>query len=66
MSYTHDETFEIAGDIVHETDKAWLVNDGTKDVWLPKSQCEFTPSRGNVLHGVFDVPVWLAREKGLI
>lgn len=66
MSYSDSETIEIAGDIVRETEKAWLVNDGTKDVWLPKSQCEFTPSQRTHESGVFDVPLWLAKDKGLI
>lgn len=66
MSYTHDEMFEIAADVLHETDRAWKISDGTKEYWLPKSQCEFTPSSATREHGVFDVPVWLAKEKGLI
>lgn len=66
MSHIDSEKFEIAADLVHETERAWLVSDGTKEVWLPKSQCEFTPSRANPDHGVFDVPVWLAKEKGLL
>ena len=61
-----DETVEIAGDIVQETVLAWLVNEGTKEVWLPKSQCVFTPSKTGGTHGVFDVPVWLANKKELI
>lgn len=45
--------------LVHETDDAWLVDDGTGQVWLPKSRCEFD-GRSN-----FTVPLWLAEEKGL-
>ena len=66
MSYIDSEIVEIAADIVHETEAAWLIFDGTKEVWLPKSQCSFTPSRGDNLHGVFDVPIWLASKRGLI
>lgn len=66
MSYVDNETFEIAADVLHETDRAWKISDGTTECWLPKSQCSFTPSSATREHGVFDVPVWLAKEKGLI
>lgn len=40
--------------------KAWLVFDGTKEVWLPKSMVERNDD------GTFTMPEWLAKEKGLI
>ncbi len=44
----------------HETDSAWLVDDGDeKPVWIPKSQAEFD---GEIL----TLPEWLAMEKELI
>lgn len=43
-----------------ETDKAYLVNDGDKDVWLPKSQVEHSENK------VFTMPEWLAIEKELV
>lgn len=44
----------------HETEKAYLVFNGVKSVWLPKSQCE------NNYNGTFTMPKWLAVEKELI
>ena len=35
--------YEFVGLLVHETEKAILVNHGDEDsVWIPKSVCEFT------------------------
>jgi hypothetical protein len=43
-----------------ETPRAWLVNDGAREVWLPKSQCEHNDDN------TFTMPEWLAKSKGLI
>jgi hypothetical protein len=51
---------DIAVEVRHESPKAWLVFDGAREVWLPKSQCERNPDN------TFTMPYWLAREKGLI
>jgi len=51
---------DIAARVVRETDKAWLVNDGVREVWLPKSKAEKNSD------GTFTLPDWLASEKGLI
>ena len=48
----------------HETKAAWLVNDGDKDVWLPKSQCEIEMGKGTDC--IVTLPEWLAKEKELI
>jgi hypothetical protein len=37
-----------------------LINDATKDVWLPK---RFVEVDGD---GTFAIPAWLAEEKGLV
>ena len=55
--------------IVHqETDSAWLVIEGDKKTWLPKSLTQmetdfkgWTPKKGVVL-----IPEWLAIKKGLV
>ena len=31
---------DIAVEVRYETARAWLVYDGAKEHWLPKSQCE--------------------------
>ena len=54
------DLIEIAGDLRRETDKAFLIFDGDKEVWLPKSQVE---DNGD---GTFTLPEWLAMDKGLI
>ena len=51
---------DIAVEVRYETARAWLVYDGAKERWLPKSQCELNDD------GTFTLPFWLAKEKGLI
>jgi hypothetical protein len=51
---------DISAVIRHETPKAYLVFDGAKEVWLPKSMVEENDD------GTFTMPEWLAHEKGLI
>jgi hypothetical protein len=62
------EQVEVSCIIIHETEKAWLVETGDLDqdnnplrVWLPKSQCEESEDGGAML-----VPRWLAEEKGIV
>jgi len=56
-----DLMIDIACEIKVETDKAVLINDGTKEVWLPKSQIEINREDKEVT-----MPEWLAIEKELI
>lgn len=57
---------DIACERRHETEKAILIFDGTKEVWLAKSQCEFYPDDGIHRHGIVAMPEWLAIEKELV
>ena len=65
MSRNND--IEIFCTLVHETERAVLVNDGTREVWLAKSTItspkEF-PEPGKNFE--LTLPEWLAEEKGLI
>lgn len=47
-----------------ETEKAWLINDGTKDYWIPKSQDEMY-RRADGTYDLF-AEEWLLKAKGLI
>ena len=51
---------DIAADLRHETDKAFLIHDGIREAWLPKSLTERNPD------GTFTLPEWLALDKKLI
>lgn len=53
--------FDFAAALKHETEKAFLVNDGDKDFWLPKGMTE-----NNNNDGTFTIPEWLAIEKGIV
>lgn len=59
--------------LVRETSAAYLINDGTEEVWVPKSQCEWEPEGNSPQftalernHGTMSMPEWLAKDKGLI
>ena len=43
-----------------ETDKSFLLYDGTRKVWVPKQYVEENDD------GTFTMPEWLALDKGLI
>ena len=67
-----EKLIDIAAELRHETDKAYLIYDGRSQIkkgdttpsdlliWIPKSQCE------NNDDGTFTLPYWLAMEKGFI
>lgn len=57
---------DIALDLRWSTGKAYLVSDGTKEVWLPISQVENSDEVKVGESGVFVMPEWLAKDKGLI
>ena len=52
---------DLAMELRHETARAYLVHDGRKDVWLPKSLVEYDER-----DKVFTMPEWLAQREGLI
>jgi hypothetical protein len=54
---------KVAVELRRETTGAWLVFDGTREVWIPKSQGELeVKGRGWEL----TVPEWLAKKAGLL
>lgn len=52
---------DISGEINGETEKAYRFFDGTKTVWLPKSQCQWDEDAKEMT-----MEEWLAKDKGLI
>lgn len=56
----NDKVVDIEATLKHETDAAYLVNDGETDAWLPKS---LTENNGD---GTFTIPEWLGIDKGLV
>lgn len=51
---------EVTAELRRETEKAYLLYDGKKEVWVPKELCE------DYGDGTFQMPDWLALDKGLI
>ena len=60
MSYKSD-LIDIPMDYVHDTEKAWLLSDGDKEYWIPKSRCEYDQQTRTLT-----LPEPLAKEKGLV
>jgi hypothetical protein len=60
MSKNHD-IIEIAGELRHETEKAYLLFDGDKEVWIPKSHGEW-----DAYSKTMQMPEWMAIERGLL
>ena len=56
---------EIAGALCHNTDKAILLSDGEKDIWVPKSQIT-GQNLNQDGHGTIMVKEWFAKKEGLI
>lgn len=54
------ELFDLAAEIKAETPKAWLLYDGAKTEWVPKSMVERNDD------GTFTLPLWLAKDKGFV
>lgn len=50
--------------LIRETSKAWLLDDGTAEIWFPKSQGDLDPRAD----GTWDLfaEEWILKEKGLI
>lgn len=66
MRKNHD-IIDIYCRVKVETEKAYLICDGTKEEWIPKSLCEFEQDltkKGNF--GTLQLSEQLAFEKGLI
>lgn len=60
MTTSRSHLIDIAGELRHETDLAYLLFDGIIEVWIPKSLVEYDG------HGTFTLPEWLAKQEGLI
>jgi hypothetical protein len=56
-------------EIIHETESAFLLDDGYEEVWIPKSQIHNIQDFAHVEIGDvvnIEIPEWLAEDKGLI
>lgn len=60
----HAGKIEIAARIVYETAKAYRLNDGTQEFWVPKTKVGIERNRDGTVAAF--LPEWLAKEKGLI
>lgn len=61
-----NETVEITAEVKRETDDAFLLSDGDTKEWFPKSELDHSPDPqvGDVI--AFEMPEWLAIEKGFV
>ncbi len=68
---TDPKLTDIAVFVRMETTKAWLIYDGSQEVWIPKSQAEINCDNPDDLwdnrkEKTLTLPEWLAKDKGLI
>lgn len=54
------ELFDVAATLIHQTPLAYLLDDGDRQEWVPKSQVERNDD------GTWTMPERLAKEKGFI
>ena len=54
------ELFDMAAEVRGESKLAWLLYDGSRKEWVPKSHVE---DNGD---GTFTMPLWLAKVKGFV
>lgn len=60
------DLIDVAVQLHHETEKAWLVSDDgdkARAIWIPKSQAELEAK--GAAH-ILTLPEWLATDKRLI
>ena len=60
MTKRNHDIVEIEAEMVRETQLAYLLNDGSKEGWVPKTQVEDKED------GTFSMPEWLAIDKGFV
>lgn len=63
MTAGRSDLVDVSGEIRHETARAVLFFDGTREAWLPKSLIEIEP-KGKLFE--VTMPEWLAHKHGLI
>lgn len=69
MRASPTETVEIPCEVRRHTDKALLVYDGAREVWIARSQMlDQVEEQGLIDKRITSIflPLWLAREKGVI
>lgn len=57
---SRDRLVDIEAKLMGESARAYKINDGRREVWVPKSEAQDNED------GTFTMPEWLAREKELI
>jgi len=61
------ETVWISAVVKHETEKAVLLTDGTREDWIPKSQIiDQSEDFGAGVAVEVELPIWLAEKIGLL
>lgn len=60
-----NDMVEIRADVIRTTTYAYLVDDGSVREWLPAELMEHIAEIGGDTIE-FDIPLWLARDKGFV
>jgi hypothetical protein len=59
--FKRDKIIDLEAELIHETDRAWLLGINGEEVWLPKSLVEY-----NEQDKVVTLPERIAIDKGLV
>jgi hypothetical protein len=66
MSDVEGEAVELTVHVKAKTSKAWLVNDGTSEAWLPLSQIVGTKEHLRDDEWALNVKTWWAEREGFV
>ena len=61
-----NQTVEITAEVIKETDKSFVLSDGDTKEWFPKSELDHSPNPQIGDTVCFEMPEWLAIEKGFV
>lgn len=58
------ELEDVTVELLHQTDRAWYVDDGNKKVWIAKSLGEMERNTDGTW--CLTAPIWLLKDKELL
>lgn len=63
---SRDKLVDLEVELLADRELSYRVYDGSKRVWVPKSESEFVPHPGSERMGILTLPMWLATDKALV
>lgn len=60
-----EEYLDFTGTLKYESEKAYLIDIDGDEIWVPKSQIEFENNPRLNKSFDFEIPRWIAEDKGI-